>query len=322
MPGRIKSGYTVDFFVESIIHGNGGHKTGCYGFDSTVGGIRPGEVTVLTGHSGEGKTTFAINFAKWCLRSKLKVDYYAFENTDQDMLENVIQCFYGIQIYNYATKEVQMSEEDLHRWWIEYNKDEDFQKLNFIDKQKKPSINGYYSLKDLGEIIGDAKEDGVDVIIVDHLHYFVNTTDEKQLAALDRAVRFITEMAKSSNVHVLLVVHPTKPSVDSKGKMADLNMYSGKGSSAITQEASNYLVVKRDYFEEYDKNSNACYRKEVMKVSVEKSRKFGGKEYFILEVAKNRKTYYGDSLIKSKYDTAKNKTFTQEKPTKKKGWEF
>ena len=259
---------------------------------------------MLTGHSGEGKTTFAINFAKWCLCSGMKVDYYAFENEDQDMLENIVQCFYNIQIYNYAEKNVAMSEEKLHKWWESFEKDENYKKLTFIDKSEKPNINGYYSLKDLGEIILEAKEENVDVVIVDHLHYFVNTTEDNQLAALDRAVRFITEVAKKCQIHILLVVHPSKPSVDSKGNYSELNLYSTKGSSSITQEASNYLIIQRDFIE-IDTLAPKKYKKEVMKVKVEKSRKFGNRDYFILQVCENRKTYIGSKEIREEYDSSK-----------------
>ena len=79
--------------------------------------------------------------------------------------------------------------------------------------------------------------------LIDHLHYFLNLSQSRNpTQLLDESVRRIKQWTERFECHICLIVHPSKPSGKSDGK---LSMYSGKGSSSIVQEADNYWIVYR-----------------------------------------------------------------------------
>ena len=297
MSDRILASLLCPELDEMIVSGQyAGVRLGISGWDNRIGGLRPGEVTVVTGHSGSGKTTFAINFAKWCLMRGLGVDYYHFENTDEFMMCKMLEVCMNIHIYDFETKQLMIDPKTLREKFFAFKSDPYYEKLSFINKKsqqerKALSPTGYYDLEKLGELIIEAKSEGSPVVIVDHLHYFVNTTDDSQLQALDRAVRFMTEIVKEQNIHLLLIVHPSKPQMDARGKPVDLGLYSTKGSSSIPQESSNYIVMKRlTMFKDLDGRFPKEGRN-IMIADIKKNRAFGDNGYFLLDVQPNRATY-------------------------------
>ena len=114
--------------------------------------------------------------------------------------------------------------------------------LYFLNKDKESG--GYYSIDKMEEIIKYAvKYMNIKFFLIDHLHYFLNLSQSRNpTQLLDESVRRIKQWTERFECHICLIVHPSKPAGKSDGK---LSMYSGKGSSAIVQEADNFWIVYR-----------------------------------------------------------------------------
>jgi hypothetical protein len=62
---------------------------------------------------------------------------------------------------------------------------------------------------------------------------------------IDEAMRRLKLLTEELDIHLMLIVHPSKTDDGKNGKLAKLTMNSGKGASSIVQECDNYLTVER-----------------------------------------------------------------------------
>ena len=77
--------------MESVVEGDSNLvKTGFKGFDELCGGMTRGEVTVIGGRPGHGKTTTMINMVKSCVDKGLKVIVFNREMTKVEMLKKLL----------------------------------------------------------------------------------------------------------------------------------------------------------------------------------------------------------------------------------------
>lgn len=92
---------------------------------------------------------------------------------------------------------------------------------------------------------------GVELVILDHLHYLLGAGERDERKAIDQAVREIKGWTVDLGVHVLLVVHPAKLGTDSRtGEVRKPTLNDLKGASSIQQEADNGIRVWRHRDEE------------------------------------------------------------------------
>ena len=82
---------TMDDVVNSIEIGETNLiKTGFSGLDELSGGMTRGEITIVGGRPGHGKTTFTINLIKGLVESGKKVALFNREMTNVEMLKKLI----------------------------------------------------------------------------------------------------------------------------------------------------------------------------------------------------------------------------------------
>jgi hypothetical protein len=108
-----------------------------------------------------------------------------------------------------------------------------------------------------------ARELGIEIVMLDHLDYLVNSRKEKTHEAIDETVKRLHELAFSLSMHFLLICHPRQSG--SAGE--DIGLHSLKGSSSIKQYADNVLVLSRC-------NRSAGEENKV-KIKIAKNRMFG-----------------------------------------------
>lgn len=215
-------------------------------FNRIVGGIRLSELTILTGHTGAGKSTLAYNFARWAEEVGHKCMIMSFENRLFSVLAKLIEIYTGERIREYDAKE-RRYELLQSKEWI----DKEYNRLNnrgiyFLNKDTHTN-DGYYTIKRMGDVVEYAnKFFGVDVFIVDHLHYFLKISDVKNpTLKIDESIRQIKQWTERFNIHILLLVHPHMTADGKDGKPVELGLNCVKGASSIAQESDNFWIVSR-----------------------------------------------------------------------------
>jgi len=138
-------------------------------------------------------------------------------------------------------KMVQMT---MGRTFKDLSRSEKEQGLDFIEQLPihYVDIYGQVGLKELkSAIFKSYKQFGIDFVVLDHLHFFLKYSGDQERQAIDQALRDIKSWAMQLNIHIFLIVHPTKLTYDNK--VVHLNDL--KGSSGLKQIPDNVLSLWR-----------------------------------------------------------------------------
>ena len=213
--------------------------------DKLTGGFRKGQLVLLTGERGFGKSTLASQFATFALKQGHTVFFYSGELTDwmfKDWTDrqiagsryiNVIERRNGFRDFSVMAEELCRIE----RWYREKFFIIDNSSLDEEDSEEESLLK---------TIENAISQYGSDVIFIDNLMTAISDDLKSDLyRSQTRFVNGLAKMARRLNVLILLVAHPRKStgSVFSNDDIA--------GSSNITNLVN--LVLR------YDKPSNGSY---------------------------------------------------------------
>ncbi len=171
-----------DFSAE--IHQQDGSKTsiltGLKGLDDLLGGLRPNELTIVTGETASGKTTFTAAHLPYCLSQKgHPVLVASFEMKPAAILKKMVQMTKGRPVSELTRGEIQDGLDFISKL-----------PLFFID------VYGELGLRDLKACLYHArKQDGIEIAVLDHLHYFLKYNADQERQAIDLALRNIKSWA-------------------------------------------------------------------------------------------------------------------------------
>ena len=233
-----------------------GLSTGWNKLDQILGGLRKGEVTVVSADTGSGKSTFCINLFKNIAEQGKAVWINSYEMSPT-------------MVYRKLASAVLQKKMKFQAFSSEESKE--FKDWSLKHKCYLNVSNRSVNLKDLRnqfEMASLAYDVGY--ILIDHLDYLVNLKADSRLEAIDETIKEIHSLAMEFGVSVVLVVHPKQLPEGKEVSMHDL-----KGSSAIKQYADNIMVVTRmDRLEPSDKLR--------VKIRVWKNRLCGIESFFYL----------------------------------------
>jgi replicative DNA helicase len=284
----IRTGDMTAGVIDSIFsHKNNGVMLPVPELNRILGGIRPAELSVVIAHTGSGKTTFALNTVWWCLQAGMKALVLSFEGSIYTQVCKLIEISTGESIRQYDDVE--------GRWKIAKDKEWISQQVDALSEKElyflnRESIdkNGYFDLDKLISTIEYAvKFHDVNFVLIDHLHYFLNLTAERNpTTKIDETMRKLSQVTQRLNVHTMLIVHPSKIMDDKSGKLIPVGLNSAKGASSIQQEAFNFITVQK-------KDDDGNY---FSKVSILKNRAIGRTGDVVFNVLPNMNTFTTDSM--------------------------
>jgi archaellum biogenesis ATPase FlaH/5S rRNA maturation endonuclease (ribonuclease M5) len=209
-------------------------QTGWQKFDELLGGFRPNELTILTGETSSGKTTWAVNLGYKFSKKGHAVLIASFEMKPVAILKKMIQMESGQPMAYHSLDSLSPFFSSIASM-----------PLYFVD------VYGEIGLKELKDSIYYAQRRyDVKLVILDHLHFFLRYSGDQERQAIDQALRDIKTWAMDLNIHIVLIVHPTKLTYDSQ--VVHLNDL--KGSSGLKQIPDNVLSIWRSREEESLKN--------------------------------------------------------------------
>ncbi|KAK3877154.1 hypothetical protein Pcinc_018109 [Petrolisthes cinctipes] len=187
-------------------------------------GHRRGEMTVLTGPTGSGKTTLMAEYSLDLCCQGVKTLWGSFEVSVLRLCEVMLQQYTGAplphDLTEFNTIAAQFSTLPLHF-------------LTYHGQQDMASV-----LKVMSEAV---EVWGVEHIIIDNLQFMLGTTDNPtdRWWEQDRAVSTFRRFASTRNCHITLIAHPKKVP---EGQ--PLSIGSVYGGAKVTQEADNVLILQ------------------------------------------------------------------------------
>lgn len=187
-----------------------GLSTGFKGTDELTLGMTPGELIIVSGPPSAGKTQLATHWAYHNAKQGHKVLFVTMEMTKPQLTER----FMGASGTDLG---------ELAHGAIEYQKEDELASV------------------DINYLVLDAVKDGTELVVIDHLQYFSDDSDENEARQLGRICKDFKLAAVRYKVPVVLLVHITKLKDGKKPTGNDL-----RGSSLIRQHADQLILIYRD----------------------------------------------------------------------------
>ncbi|CAD6194336.1 unnamed protein product [Caenorhabditis auriculariae] len=242
-----------------------------------LGGLRPGELTVLTGGTGNGKTTFLCEYSLDLFTQGVRTLFCSFEMPEKKILHWMLVQYAGLPLHRVEYSNA------INSWLDRFERSS--AALTMMDSEE-------FCDKTVNEIARairhHVENSGIQHIVIDNLQFLINQgvmTDEKssgldRFHLQDRFVGHMRQLASQSQVHVTMVVHPRKTDGD-----AEIDVQHFGGSARVTQEADNVLAIQR----KRDDRDRSKFRKFLY---ILKNRYFGRRvETDTLEMIFNPSTY-------------------------------
>jgi len=215
-----------------------GVGTGLPDLDRVLGGLRPGEITVLTGGSGDGKSTFSTVLSYNLAAQGVPVLSIPLELTPVDILEMLISI------------QARKSSDHITVPELRFAADQVFSlPVYMLDvRDKRGNRRTSMSADEMIEYVRYAMEThGVRFVVLDHLIRFLGGADtqRQQLAMIRPTMEKFAGFVQDSGAHLLIVWHPKTPPSDRKRHRSEYSMDDLWGGTAGLQEAWNGISINR-----------------------------------------------------------------------------
>lgn len=223
-----------------------GQSTGWITLDTLFGGWRLGEITTITGETGNGKSAFSLaNIAHW-LDTGSKVAVFSGEMSGSDVLFKLASNKYKRQA----------REEDIYTYAQHYQNKIYIPNIyeEWEDEKTQLPIDKLFDMIDYYIAIG------VQYFVIDHIHCFIR----KGKNMIEDIEDFMTRCrirVKSHPIHLFLVAQCRKKDKD-KRRLTKDDLY---GSSEIDHASWNIWVIHRDSEKDH-----------TVSLFIEKNRSYGG----------------------------------------------
>ncbi|CAG9862156.1 unnamed protein product [Phyllotreta striolata] len=189
-------------------------------------GHRNGELTVFTGPTGCGKTTFISDYSLDLSMQGVNTLWGSFEIRNARLAKTMLQQLSGIPLDENL---------DLFDHWAD-----EFEKLPIYFM----TFHGQQSIKVVMEAIEHATYVyDISHVIIDNLQFMMGTSEDQRhmdrFWKQDVIISSFREFATRRNCHVTLVIHPRKERDDD-----ELTTSSIFGGAKASQEADNILIIQ------------------------------------------------------------------------------
>lgn len=245
--------------------------------DKAIRGFILGEVTILSGLNGSGKSSWLNSVMLNIIQRGFKVACFSGELTDYNVIKWLAQSAAG---KNYVYK-VEGSDYSYEVNDAAYNKISEWLDEKFYLFNNNYGNNFSQVISDLEEVV----QKGAQFIVIDNLMalQISNLSGDKN----EKQKQFIIEVvdfAKKKNVHIVVVCHPRKES----GMQTLLRKESIAGSSDLSNAVQNVAIVHR-CGEDFCKRASEFFGKEKAERYMEysnvvewcKSRSYGVVDYLV-----------------------------------------
>lgn len=256
--------------------------TGYSYLDNAIRGLILGEVTILSGLNGSGKSSWLNSVMLNVMNRGFKVACFSGELTDFNVMKWLTQSAAG-------KNHVHKIEGSDYAYEVD---DRVYDKVADWLSDKFYLFNNNYGNK-FEQVISDLEEvakKGVHLIVLDNLMSIsINGISGDRNEKQKQFILEVVEFAKKKNVHVVVVCHPRKES----GSQTLLRKESIAGSSDLSNAVQNVAIVHR-CGEDFCKRASEFFGKEKAEKYMEYSN--------VVEICKNRSYGVVDFLVGMYYE--------------------
>ncbi|KAG8183233.1 hypothetical protein JTE90_014408 [Oedothorax gibbosus] len=272
---------TFDSYIDVILDDIKGHEKNSgmkwkrfTVLNDLLKGHRKGELTVFSGQTGTGKTTFMSEYSLDLCIQGLPTLWASFEITNTRLMKTMLSQFSRCSLVDNV---------DSYGHWAE-----EFRKIPMFFL----NFHGPRTLKRILKAMANAViVYNVQHIVIDNLQFMMNMEDYSasldQLRRQDQVFGAFREFASRWNCHVTLVIHPRK-----EPEFSELSNTSISGTAKATQEADNIILLQTTKNRQY--------------LQVTKNRFDGHKGCVIVEFDKKTQTFSVKNMSSKPKDQEKN----------------
>jgi twinkle protein len=216
-----------------------GETTGFTELDKLIT-FRPGEMTVITGIPGSGKSEFTDQIMVRLAMKDWKLGVFSAENCPIEFhFAKLAEKYTGRNFYG-VNPQYKMNSEDLTRAKFFIN-----DRFFFVDTTDD-NLTLDNLLKKAKELV---KRKGINAFLLDPWNYVEHKIPQgfSETQYISEALTKIARAAKSLNIHFFIVAHPVKIKKDKDGNFEIPTLYDIAGSANWFNKADNGICVYRDF---------------------------------------------------------------------------
>jgi len=230
--------------------------------DNLCSGFKPGDMIVLAGRPGTGKTSFALNMAAEIARNQCNVLYFSLEMPSSQLVNRVISTECSVSAKHLMSGKFS-DKDEIKRLWAHID---DVSRLSiFIDDTSKLTVSDLRSRakklnSDLGKTINPltGKKKKLDCIFIDYLQLMhSNVYREDRVRQVEDISRNVKLFAKDMGIPIIALAQLNRKVEDRSSKVPMLSDL--KDSGAIEQDADMVMFIHREemYKPDSDKKNTA-----------------------------------------------------------------
>ncbi|CAH8520235.1 unnamed protein product [Schistosoma margrebowiei] len=194
-----------------------------------IKGFRTQEMTVLSGNTGVGKTTFMCEYSLDLAEQGVPTLWGSFEMPLRKVCKTLVQQFAGEPldppIPSRIAEWARMFSENIP--------------IYFMNLHGAQSLTEVLKTMEVG-----VKDSGVEHIVIDNLQFLLGAGDGAFVERFQRQDHYVQKLrafATEKGTHVTIVAHPRKEEI---GRLLSINSLYGGGK--ISQEADNIMFLQVD----------------------------------------------------------------------------
>lgn len=217
-----------------------GESTGFVDIDAHLGGLNPGELIVVAGQPGMGKTTLAVNIAENMAEDGKSVLFVSLEMSDVQSGKRAFASLGGVSLN--SLKRCQLTAEDMNRLSVAAAK---------AERMKLYTDNHSRTVSQVATAARKIKrKHGLDLIVVDYIG-LMQGTGETQALRIGSITGGLKRLAMDMGVPLIALSQLNRQiagRADHRPMMSDL-----RDSGAVEQDADAIVMVYQD--EKYNPDS-------------------------------------------------------------------
>lgn len=197
--------------------------------------VRPGDFCVMTGIPGHGKSTFANDLAcRMAERHGWSIGFASFEQSPKiDHRRALRTWFNGKPAHQQTAQELQDADE-----WID-------KRFGFVVPDDDVDATLDYVIEKCASMV---VRYGCKMIVIDPWNELDHERgrDQTMTEYVNGAIRRFKRFARTFDVHLVIVAHPTKLSRQNDGKLPMPSLYDISDSAAWANKADVGIIIHRD----------------------------------------------------------------------------
>ena len=231
--------------------------------DKMCGGLTRGEITIIGGRPGHGKSTFSLNIMKQMIDAGYKCILFNREMSNTEMLKKLVVLESGMLSYSMVRSGACGDEASV--------KELESTISSIKEKYNKDKFLMFDNVRDFGQASAEIKRFKPDIIFDDYIQLIVpDSKIEQRRLQLEKIIHEYKWLAKNMNCAVVLVSQLNR-SLESRGnpvpRLSDL-----AESGSIEQAAENVFFTYYDYKIFKNKSLERGYGKEIIEIIAGKDR--------------------------------------------------